>query len=153
MIQAPFVIRVPREDEFDAWAALYRGYRSFYQFTPDEAIVERVWSWVHDPHHETQALVAVSGEAEMMGLAIYRRFARPSTGSVGVWLDDLFADPQHRNQGIGHSLVDAVVDIAERDGCSIVRWITAADNLTAQRLYDSTSTKTTWVTYERPLGP
>jgi hypothetical protein len=29
-----------------------------------------------------------------------------------------------------------------------VRWITAADNATAQRLYDRVATKTAWVTYD-----
>lgn len=150
MIQTPVSVRAPGDNEFGPWAALFRGYRAFYQFDPDEAIVERVWSWVHDHHHETHALVALDRDAQMMGLAHYRRFARPSTGSVGIWLDDLFVDPQHRGQGIGRILIDAVTDLSARDGCSIVRWITAADNLPGQRLYDSLSTKTTWITYERP---
>lgn len=149
MVQNPFVVRAARDDEFDAWAALFRAYRVFYKFTPNEAIVERVWGWIHDADHETNALIAVGGDAQMVGLAHYRRFARPSTGSVGVWLDDLIVDPEHRGNGIGRLLIDAVTDISERNGCSIVRWITAADNLPGQRLYDTLSTKTTWITYDR----
>jgi hypothetical protein len=33
-----------------------------------------------------------------------------------------------------------------------LRWITAADNVTAQKLYDRIATRTSWVTYERELG-
>lgn len=150
MIQNPVAIRAPGADEFDAWAVLFRGYRAFYRFAADEEVVERVWEWIHDPHRETDALVAVSDDASMVGLAHYRRFARPSTGSVGIWLDDLFTDPEHRGNGIGRLLIDSVTSISERDGCSIVRWITAADNLPGQRLYDTLATKTTWITYDRP---
>ncbi len=149
MIQKPVAVRAPRAQEFDAWAVLFRGYRAFYKLAADEAIVERVWGWIHDPDRETDALIAISDDAQMVGLAHYRRFARPSTGSVGIWLDDLFTDPERRGNGIGRVLIDAVTDISERDGCSIVRWITAADNLPGQRLYDTLATKTTWITYDR----
>lgn len=130
---------------------LFRGYRDFYQFTPDEAVVERVWSWIQDSHHKSCAFVATSSNEQMVGLAHYRRFARPSTGSVGIWLDDLFTDPQHRGQGIGHTLIGAVTGSGAREGCSLLRWITAADNLPGQRLYDDLATKTTWITYERQI--
>lgn len=150
MFQTPVDVRAPRDDDFDAWAVLFRGYRVFYELTPDEAVVERVWSWIHDPDHETNALIATSDDSRMVGLAHYRRFARPSTGSVGIWLDDLFTDPERRGKGIGRILIDAVTDISTRGGCGIVRWITAADNVPGQRLYDTLATKTTWVTYDRP---
>ncbi|MEO8749558.1 MAG: GNAT family N-acetyltransferase [Allobranchiibius sp.] len=138
----------PQEHHFDAWAALFRPYRVFYKLTPDEAIVERVWSWIHDPGHETNALLAIE-DAQVIGLAHYRRFARPSTGSVGLWLDDLFTDPEHRGNGIGRTLINTIADLSKRNDCSVVRWITAADNLPGQRLYDTFATKPTWITYDK----
>lgn len=33
-------------------------------------------------------------------------------------------------------------------GCSVVRWITAADNSTARSLYDQLAVQTNWVTYD-----
>lgn len=150
MPQTPIAVRVPHADDFDAWAVLFRGYRVFYKLTPDEAVVQRVWSWITNPDHETNALIAISDGAQIVGLAHYRRFARPSTGSVGIWLDDLFTDPAQRGAGIGRTLINAVTDIGVHDECSIVRWITAVDNLPGQRLYDTLATKTTWVTYDKP---
>lgn len=149
MIQNPVAVSAPGNDHFDPWAALFRAYRVFYKLTPDEAIVERVWSWIHDPAHETNALLAISEDAQVMGLAHYRRFARPSTGSVGLWLDDLFTDPEHRGKGIGRTLINSITDLGERDDCSVIRWITAADNLPGQHLYDTLATKTTWITYDK----
>ena len=149
MIQNPVAVSAPQNHHFNAWADLFRAYRTFYKLTPDEAIVERVWSWIHDPGHETHALLAISKDAQVIGLAHYRQFARPSTGSVGLWLDDLFTDPEHRGKGIGRNLINTITGIAERDGCSVVRWITAADNLPGQQLYDTLATKTTWITYDK----
>jgi hypothetical protein len=93
-------IRPPREDEFQSWAPLFRAYRAFYDLAADEAVVERVWSWIHSPVHETNALIAVTNDGVTVGLAHYRRFARPSTGTMGIYFDDLLTDPAHR--GTGH---------------------------------------------------
>jgi GNAT superfamily N-acetyltransferase len=132
------------------WTELYRGYREFYHLTPDDAVIERVWGWVTDPAHEVKALVA-SIDGRVVGLAHYRRFSRPSSGTVGLFLDDLFADRDLRGQGVGRALLGELSRLSAQDGYSVVRWITAADNSTARRLYDATATTTSWVTYD--LGP
>lgn len=151
MTNAAINVRPPREDEFDSWARLFRAYRAFYDLPPDDTVVTRVWSWIHDAQHTTNAIVAVAaGGTTLLGLAHYRQFARPSTGTVGIYLDDLLTDPDHRGAGIGRALIDAVCEIGQLEGCSIVRWITAADNAPAQQLYDSIATKTTWLTYDKP---
>ncbi|NMO01745.1 GNAT family N-acetyltransferase [Gordonia sp. TBRC 11910] len=144
---APVVVRpVSPADESD-WKRLFTAYREFYKLTPDDAVVERVWSWIVDADQETNALLAETGGV-VVGIADYREFARPSTGSVGLWLDDLFTDPTVRGRGIGRTLITELQRIAASRGLSVVRWITAADNATAQRLYDDVAVKTQWVTYD-----
>ncbi len=149
MTEPTVAIRPPHDADRDQWAALFRAYREFYQLAPDEAVIERVWSWIGDPAHETNALVADGGNSALIGLAHFRRFARPSTGSTGIHLDDLFTDIEHRGTGVGRALITAVTEIGAREGCSIVRWITASDNRTAQRLYESLAIRTSWLTYDR----
>lgn len=159
MTQLSIDVRPPLEDEYEQWAVLFRAYRQFYRLAPDETVVERVWSWVHDPAHETRALVAAlpgsrvrpGVPGSIVGLAHYRCFARPSTGTRGVFLDDLLTDPGHRGQGIGRALITGVGEAAVQDGCSLLRWITADDNEPGQHLYDQVATKTTWLTYDRHL--
>ena len=143
-------IRPAQAEDHDRWAVLYRGYRD--RLVPDEAVVERVWSWIGDPAHETRALVAVDDDV-LVGLAHFRRFARPSSGTVGLYLDDLFTDPTRRGLGIGRALISALGELAAREGCSVVRWMTASDNTTAQHLYDAVATRTGWVTYDLPVAP
>jgi len=134
------------------WRDLFSAYREFYALEPSTAVVERVWGWIADAAHETDALVAVDDEGTLGGLAHYRRFARPSSGTTGLWLDDLFTRPDLRGAGIGRILIDAVGGIAEAESLSVVRWITNENNATARRLYDTLATATKWVTYDKPVG-
>lgn len=76
-------VRAVQASDFIEWAGLYRGYRAFYALSSDESIVERVWTWTNDGTHEVNAFVASCGE-RLVGLAHYRRFARPSSGSVRI---------------------------------------------------------------------
>lgn len=152
MAETELEIRAPQPSDFPAWAGLFGAYRDFYRLAADNSVVDRVWSWIHDDAHETNALVAVSGtgsaNAEVIGLAHYRRFARPSTGTTGLWLDDLFTASGHRGVGVGRRIIRRLHDLAAVEDLSVVRWITAAENATAQRLYDSLATRTAWVTYD-----
>ena len=149
---ADLEVRKPRPDEFAAWAALFGAYRAFYRLDADDSVIERVWSWINDDAHETNALVAVlqTGPApgKVVGLGHYRRFARPSTGTTGLWLDDLFTAGGHRGAGIGRRIIEQLREHAAAQDLSVVRWITAHDNVTAQRLYDTVATRTSWVTYD-----
>jgi GNAT superfamily N-acetyltransferase len=145
------IIRPVQASEFSEWAELYRGYRVFYTLAPDEAVIERVWRWITDPSHEVNALVAVAGQ-DVVGLAHYRRFARPSSGTEGLFLDDLFTAPAARGMGAGRALLAHLSALAHREGRSVVRWITAEDNSRARALYDSTATATKWVTYDMAAG-
>ncbi|MCW2512024.1 MAG: putative acetyltransferase [Mycobacterium sp.] len=134
------------------WRVLFRGYRDFYRLQESEDVVSRVWGWLTDPEHECQALVAES-EDGIVAIAHYRRFSRPSTGTVGIWLDDLFTAPDRRGRGAARALIGRLTDIAGSQGCSVVRWITAEDNHQAQLLYDQVATRTQWVTYDAaPAG-
>jgi len=137
--------------DHDQWRDLYSAYREFYAMAPDSAVVDRVWSWIHDDSHETSALVAVGDDGALAGLAHYRRFARPSSGTTGMWLDDLFTRPDLRGGGVGRALIDAVTAIAAEEKLSVVRWITNENNATARCLYDTTATATKWVTYDKPV--
>lgn len=131
----------------DRWRELFRAYRDFYKLAEDEGVVSTVWGWLSDPRHECEALVAEQA-GRIVGIAHYRRFSRPSTGTVGIWLDDLFTDPEARGGGVGRALIQQLTSIAAAEGGSVVRWITAEDNQQAQALYNKVASRTHWVTYD-----
>ena len=45
-------------------------------------------------------------------------------------------------------MIEHLAALAAGEGLTGVSWITADDNRTARRLYDSVATATHWVTYE-----
>ncbi|MBY0336084.1 MAG: GNAT family N-acetyltransferase [Acetobacteraceae bacterium] len=130
------------------WERLYAGYAEFYRVTQTPAMRETVWGWIHDPAHEVNALVAEDGSGRAIGLAHWRRFARPLSASTGCFLDDLFVDPAHRGSGAAQALINALRAMAKREGWSVVRWITADDNYRGRAAYDRLAKRTLWITYD-----
>lgn len=146
----PPTIRPVADADEARWRELFRDYREFYHLEESEQIVSRVWSWIVDPGHEVESMVA-EADGRIIAIADFRRFSRPSTGTTGIWLDDLFTDPEARGSGAGRALIARLQEIAGAEGRSVVRWITADDNAQAQVLYDKVATKTHWLTYD--AGP
>lgn len=143
-----YTVRPPASADHDRWRDLYAGYAAFYQVEQSDQAAETVWRWIHDPTHQVQALLAVDGGGSVVGLAHYRTFARPLTATTGCFLDDLFVDPPARGTGAVDALLAELRSIAQRNGWSVTRWITAQDNERAKAKYDQVATRTTWLTYD-----
>jgi GNAT superfamily N-acetyltransferase len=145
-------VRPVGHGEFFPWHAVYTGYGEFYEKPLHDEKAVLVWSWIIDDANELECLVAVDESGDVIGLAHFREFSRPLDGTRGIYLDDLFVLPEQRTGGVGRALLEGVADVGRARGASIVRWITADDNETAQKLYDQVAEKTTWVTYEKTLS-
>ena len=141
------VVRPVEPADREAWAPLFAAYREFYEYDSEPAVVDRVWGWIQDGDHETNALVALVDD-EVVGFAHHRHYSRPSEGGCGLFLDDLFTKPEVRGRGVGRALINRLAEMAREQGCSKVRWVTAPDNTTAQRLYDDLAERTGWLTYD-----
>lgn len=144
------LIRPPTEGDRPAWEALYTGYAAFYRAAQTAEMRATVWGWIHDPAHQTSALVAEEG-GRLVGLAHYRPFARPLSASTGGFLDDLFVDPAARGGGAAEALIGAIAEEGRAKGWTVIRWITAEDNYRARALYDRLAEKTRWATYDLKL--
>jgi len=132
----------------DAWARLFVAYGVFYETTFSDEIVGAVWEWLLDADHEVSALVAVRDD-EVIGFANYRRLFDTFTAASAWNLDDLYVTPEARGAGAASALINGVAEVATANGGGTLRWITAENNTTAQRVYDTLATRATWVTYER----
>lgn len=141
-------IRDIRESDRDDWQRLFTEYGVFYKTDFNERVLDGVWAWLMDAESEVCAVVAVDN-GRAFGFAHYRQLPDTFTAGPAWFLDDLYVEPGHRGSGAGAALIDAVAERAASDGGGTLRWITAADNATAQSVYDKLATKTTWVTYER----
>ena len=141
-------IRNVEQADATAWAGLYAGYREFYSLPADSTVVATTWRWVLGGEHGMQSLVAVHEDGTIGALANLRTFARPSSGTIGLYLDDLFTSPRHRGNGLASLLLDRTAALGGELGASVVRWITAEDNATARSVYDAKATATSWITYD-----
>jgi GNAT superfamily N-acetyltransferase len=135
----------------EGWEELYRGYAAFYKVEQTPEMRARVWSWIRDPEHEVEGLVAVTSERRPVGLTHFRPYSRPLMATTACFLDDLFVDPAARGGGVADALIGAVADIARERGWSLVRWITAENNYRARGVYDRLAQRTDWVTYDLKL--
>jgi GNAT superfamily N-acetyltransferase len=144
----PLTIRPIVEADRAEWDALYAGYAAFYNVTQTTEMRDTVWSWLHNPTHETKGFVAQDDTGKLIGLTHYRPFARPLSASIGGFLDDLFVTPEARGSGASKALINAVASEGKRRGWTVIRWITAEDNYRARSLYDKVAEKTKWTTYD-----
>ena len=138
-------------DHREAWETLYAGYAEFYGVSQTPDMREKVWSWIQDPAHEVEGLAALDEGGKPIGLAHFRAFARPLSAGTGGFLDDLFVDPASRGSGAADALIEAVAAEGRNRGWSVIRWITAADNARARKVYGRTASLTPWVTYDIKL--
>lgn len=144
-------IRPIAASDREAWGVLFRDYGVFYETRFDDAVLEGVWGWLMDPGHEVSAIVA-DDAGELIGFAHIRRLADTFTAGHGWFLDDLFVSPARRGEGVARALIERGYADAAAQGGGTFRWITAADNETAQLLYDRIATRAGWVVYEKELG-
>ncbi|MBI5088006.1 MAG: GNAT family N-acetyltransferase [Actinobacteria bacterium] len=152
-----WTVRPVREDEFEPWTRLFRGYADFYRWPTSDEHQQRIWRWIH---HDAriEALVAVEVDdagnevGEPQGLAHLREWVRPLRGIVCGYLDDLFVDPAHRGTGAVDALFDEIRRLAAARDWPIVRWTTADDNYRARAVYDQLATRTTGITYDMTVS-
>jgi len=75
-------IGVPGAADKADWRRLYDGYAAFYKVPMSDEIANRVWSWINDPAHAVEALVARTPGGRVVGLAHFRGMPRPLNGSI-----------------------------------------------------------------------
>ena len=141
------MIRALEATDFEKWRQLFREYGVFYKTDFSDETLDRVWA-ILQRDDVLHALVA-EHDGVVQGIAHYRFHPDTFTGGWDWFLDDLFVHPDARGAGLATALIEAIADLAREKGePGTLRWITAADNERAQRVYDRVATKATWVTYE-----
>jgi|SRR5665647_452613 len=144
-------VRPLGDKDFFSWLGLFEGYSEFYESELTDEKALRVWSWIIDKNHDLGGAVAVNDTGDFIGFAHYRTYPRTLNADLGLFLDDLFVVTDERSAGVGRALMDFVKGFAGQHHLKQIQWLTAADNETAQKLYDEVGTRTDWVTYEIEL--
>jgi len=138
--------------EFERLLPLIAAYQRFYEAEDiDEERNRGFFRRFLAPSEVGMLLAAREGE-EIAGYAcLYWSFS--STQAVEtVLMNDLFVGEDARGRGVGRALIEASAEVARERDAAQLEWATAPDNLTAQRLYDSTgAARSEWIEYELGL--
>jgi GNAT superfamily N-acetyltransferase len=73
------------------------------------------------PDRRARALLAFAGDAPA-GLAVYFYTFSTFVGKPGIYLEDIFVEPEYRGKGIGRALLRRIAQIARDEDCGRVEW-------------------------------
>jgi GNAT superfamily N-acetyltransferase len=73
----------------------------------------------------------------VVGFALFFHNYSTFAGKPGIYLEDLFVEPEHRGKGHGKALFQAVVRLAVERGCARMEWSVLDWNEPAIRFYRS----------------
>ncbi|MDX6602529.1 MAG: hypothetical protein QOF13_1731 [Solirubrobacterales bacterium] len=145
-------IEAVTQGQFERLLPLIAAYQRFYGVAEiDEGRNRAFFSRFIAPSDDGMLLGAWQGE-ELVGYAcLYWTFTSLVPAET-VLMNDLFVAEAARGQGVGRALIEASTAIARQRGVHRLEWMTAPDNETARRLYDSTGAKrSSWLEYELKL--
>lgn len=122
----------------EALLPMIAAYQRFYEVEEiDDERNRAFFSRFLAPSDDGMLIGAWRGD-ELVGYAcLYWHFTSLVPAET-VLLNDLYVAEDRRGEGIGRALIEASAKIARERGAHQLQWVTAPDNKTARRLYDST---------------
>ena len=138
------------ESEYDNWYPLWQGYLKFYKAALPEEVTKNNWRRFHDENESIIALGAYVDD-KLIGFVHYIFHRTNWSIEDTCYLQDLYADPEVRGQGVGRALIEAVYQAAKEKGSPKVYWLTQDHNKTARLLYDRAAELSGFVHYEQLL--
>jgi GNAT superfamily N-acetyltransferase len=140
------------EDELETLLPMIGAYQRFYEVGDVDEERNRNFFRRFLAPSDDGLLLGAWDEGRLLGYAcLYWHFSSLSAAEA-VLMNDLYVGAENRGQGVGRALIEAAAGVARERGARHLEWSTAPDNLTAQRLYDSTGAdRSTWIEYELPV--
>ena len=143
------IIREIEKRDYDEWRALWKSYLAFYNTTVTQDVYELTFRRLIERQTSQQMAFLAEKDDLLVGLVHYIRHPHNWKLEHVIYLQDLFALPEVRGQGVGRALIEAVYDAADKMGCPSVYWLTQENNETARRLYDRVATVSDFIKYNR----
>ncbi|KAF0677639.1 GNAT family N-acetyltransferase [Profundibacterium mesophilum] len=142
-------VRPLAPDDHDDWVRLFTAYLDFYSTRLDPEQIELQFRRrLEDSEAEFRCLVAIADD-KAVGIAHYLFHRHGWREEQVCYLQDLFVTPEHRDHGVGQTLIGAVFAAADAAGAPKVFWMTENSNRQARKLYDRIGKLTAFVKYER----
>jgi GNAT superfamily N-acetyltransferase len=133
----PVSIRPCRAEDAETLLELIRGL-AVYEKLEDtlKARAEDLVRHLFGPRPCAEALLASVGDTAV-GFALFFTTFSTFRGQPGLYLEDVFVQPEHRGRGIGKALVRQVAQVAVERGCGRLEWAVLDWNQPAIAFYRS----------------
>ncbi|MCM3388298.1 GNAT family N-acetyltransferase [Ureibacillus chungkukjangi] len=120
--------------DLEETAHLFNLYRMFYK---QESDLEGAKAYINDrlQYKDSVIFVVKDDEKLLRFTQLYPTFSSISMKRAWI-LNDLYVEAEARGQGVGEKLLNKAKEFALETGAKSLSLSTAADNFTAQRLYE-----------------
>ena len=145
-------IRIATERDHEQWLPLWRGYQAFYKVDLGDEVTRCTWQRLHDPAEAMHCAVAEQPGGRLVGLVHYVFHRSCWLLNPSCYLQDLFAAPDVRGQGVGRALIEHVYAQAAQAKSARVWWLTHDSNHDAMHLYDRIAERSGFVQYRKAIG-
>jgi GNAT superfamily N-acetyltransferase len=94
-----------------------------YERLADEVVMnaELLRKGLFGDHPYAEVLIA-EADAEPVGFALFFHNFSTFVGRPGIYLEDLFVKPEHRELGVGRALLKRLAEIAVERDCGRLEW-------------------------------
>ncbi len=136
------------QDNFERVLPLIADYQRFYEVPVIDEAHNRSFFGQFVDANDRGVLHLLEYDDTPVGFStIYYCFSSALAQRVAV-LNDLYVAPGWRGNGLGRALIDHAATYVKAQGVERLQWLTAQNNVQAQRLYDNTSAKkSAWFFY------
>ena len=100
-----------------------------------QATPEKLAPHLFGPRPAAEALVVDCGE-KVVGFALFFTNFSTFLAKPGLYLEDLFVEPELRGRGIGQALLTRLAELAAERGCGRFEWSVLDWNVNAIRFYE-----------------
>lgn len=143
-------MRQVQEADKSPWLELFHSYLKFYDAYPNEMDTDLLWDRLTNSDPQIHGLVAESNGV-VVGIAHFHYQLSTWSDTFYCYLEDLYVAEGGRGNGIATALIAKVEELAIKQGCSELYWITKESNTTARKLYDKIANLSDFVRYEKRL--
>lgn len=134
-----------------AWEPLWQGYLTFYKASLTPETTDTTFARLTGGQEPMGGFIA-ERDGKAIGIVNYVLHRTTWSQNEICYLQDLFTSEEARGGGVGRKLIEAVRQMAEKQGLFRVYWQTHESNLQAQELYDKVAQKSGFIVYRQPLG-
>ena len=151
----PLSIRPATENDLPLVFSFIRKLAEYEKLAHEvTATEERLRENLFGPQKYAEAVIAYAGDVPA-GFAVFFHNFSTYAGRPGIYLEDLFVDPEYRGHGLGKALLAYLEGVARERGCGWLQWAVLKWNQPAIDFYQGLGAKPLddWTLYRRLIKP